>query len=123
MRLSDIKGARVLDVLADIAEPAIAIASDREAMAFFTGIKPAEGQTAEDAFAQRMREGAPALLKGHRDEVLRILAALDGVTPEEYEEGMTLASVLVDLVELLTDKDFAGFLSSQEPTQTDSGLQ
>lgn len=117
MRLSDVKGARVLEVLAEIAEPVISIASDKEATAFFTGIKPKKGQTQEEAFAQRMREGAPALLKGHGDDIVRILAALDGVEPSEYEDNMTLASVLEDLLELLTDRDFTSFLSSQEQTK------
>ena len=121
MRLSDIKGASVLDVLAEIADPVIEIAADKEAMAFFQASPPKEGQTAEQAFAERMGKAAPALLKGHQDAVIRVLAALDGTTPELYEEGMTMASVLLDLVELLTDRDFASFLSSQEPTQTDSG--
>ena len=115
--MSDIRGARVLEVLAEIAEPVISIASDKEATAFFTGIKPKKGQTQHEAFAERMRKGVPALLKGHRDDVVRILAALDGVDAKEYEESMTLASVMEDLLELLTDQEFASFLSSQEPTK------
>ena len=114
MRLSEIKGERVFDVLADITAPVIGIASDGEALAFFKPQPPEEGETPEEAFARRMKVAAPALLKGHRDEMVAILAALDGVTPEEYAEGMTLGGVLQDILELLTDKDFESFLSSQE---------
>lgn len=117
MRLSDVKGARVLDVLAEIADPAINIVTDKDATALFTGIKPKKGQTQHEAFAERMRKGVPALLRSHRDDVVRILAALDGVDAKEYEESMTLASVMEDLLELLTDQEFASFLSSQEPTR------
>lgn len=116
MRLSEIKGERVLDVIADIAPHVISIASDDEAKRFFKGVEPKEGQTPTEAFAERMRVGAPALLKSHREDVVAVLAALDGVTPDEYVEGMTLGSVLVDLFELLTDQAFEDFLSSQEPT-------
>ena len=116
MRLSEIRGERVLDVIADIAAPAISIASDKEAMAFFKPSQPKDGQTSQEAFAERMRAAAPALMKGHRDDFVAILAALDGVTVEEYVEGMTLGSVLVDVFELLTDEAFEDFLSSQEPT-------
>lgn len=115
MRLSDIRGERVLDVIADIAAPVISIASDKEAMAFFERRPPKEGQTAPEALAERMSEAAPVLMRGHRDDLVVILAALDGVTVEEYAEGMTLGSVLVDVFELLTDEAFEDFLSSQEP--------
>lgn len=114
MRLSDVKGERVLDVIAEIAVPAINIASDEDALRFFKAEKPEDGQTATEAFADRMKVAAPALMKAHRDDFVAILAALDGVTVEEYVEGMTLGSVLVDVFELLTDEAFEDFLSSQE---------
>lgn len=123
MRLSDIRGERVLDVIADIATPVISIASDEDALAFFKSQPPEEGQTPTEAFAERMKVAAPALMKSHRDDLVTILAALDGVTVEEYVEGMTLGSVLVDVFELLTDEAFEDFLSSQEPTQPPSGSQ
>lgn len=116
MRLSEIKGERVLDVIADIAAPVISIASDEDAMAFFKPQPPKEGQTPTEAFGERMKSAAPALMKSHRDDLIAILASLDGVTPGEYIEGMTLASVLVDVFELLTDEAFEDFLSSQEQT-------
>lgn len=117
MRLSDIRGERVLDVMADIAAPVINIASDKDAMLFFSPQPPKEGQTPHEALAERMKVAAPALLKAHRDEFIAILAALEGVSVEEYVEGMTLGSVLVDVFELLTDEAFDDFLSSQEPTK------
>lgn len=116
MKLSDIRGERVLDVIADIASPAISIASDKEAMKFFAAQPPETGQTPQEALAERMKVAAPALMKGHKDDFIAILAALDGVTVEEYVDGMTLGSVLVDVFELLTDEAFEDFLSSQEPT-------
>lgn len=117
MRLSEIRGERVLDVVADIAAPVITIAADEEALAFFKPQELREGETPQEALAARMKVAAPALLKTHRSDIVAILAALDGKTVEEYEEGMTLASVLVDLFELLTDEAFDDFLSSQEQTQ------
>lgn len=116
MRLSDIKGERVLDVIADIAVPAINIASDEDALSFFKAQPPKDGQTTSEAFADRMKVAAPALMKTHKDDFIAILAALDGKTVDEYVEGMTLSSVLVDVFELLTDEAFEDFLSSQEPT-------
>lgn len=117
MRLSDIRGERVLDVIADITAPVINIASDDEAARFFERKPPKEGQTPQEALAERMGEAAPALLRRHRDDLIAILATLDGVTVDEYVEGMTLGSVLVDVFELLTDEAFESFLSSQEQTE------
>lgn len=114
MRLSEIRGEHVLDVIADIATPVINIASDKEAMAFFERRAPKEGQTPYEALAERMKVAAPALMKTHRDDLVSILATLDGVTVEEYVESMTLGSVLVDVFELLTDEAFEDFLSSQQ---------
>lgn len=114
MRLSEIRGERVLDVIADITAPVINIASDEEAVAFFNPQPPKDGQTKTEAFAERMKVAAPALMKTHRDDLVSILATLDGVTVEEYVEGMTLGSVLVDVFELLTDEAFDDFLSSQQ---------
>lgn len=116
MRLSDIRGERVLDVIADIAEPAINIATDKEAMAFFRPQPPKDGQDPTEAFAERMKSAAPALMKSHRADLVAVLAALDGVTVAEYVEGMTLGSVLADVFELLTDEAFEDFLSSREQT-------
>ena len=117
MRLSDIRGERVLDVIADMAAPVINIASDKEAVAFFERRPPKEGQTPHEALAERMKVAAHVLMKGHRDDLVAILATLDGVTVEEYVEGMTLGSVLMDVFELLTDEAFEDFLSSQRPTE------
>ena len=114
MRLSEIRGERVLDVIADITAPVINIASDEEAAAFFNPQPPKDGQTKTEAFAERMKAAAPALMKTHRDDLISILATLDGVTVDEYVEGMTLGSVLVDVFELLTDEAFEDFLSSQQ---------
>ena len=114
MLLSEIKGERVLDVLADIAVPVINIASDEDALKFFKPQPPEEGQTPQAAFAERMKVAAPALLKTHRDDFIAILATLDGTTAEEYAEGMTILSVLKDVIELLTDEVFEDFLSSQQ---------
>lgn len=114
MRLSDIRGERVIDVIADIIEPVANIATDKEAMKLLGGVTPKEGQTAEDAVAERLKSTVPSLMRGHRDDLVRIFAALHGVGVEEYAESMTLSSVVGDVYDILTDQEFLGFLSSQK---------
>lgn len=108
MRLSDVKGERTLDVIAELVEPVANIASDKKVV---EALKSGNGEV-----AATMRSFVPALLKTHRKEVLLILATIKGVTVKEYTADMTMASVLADCYELLTDSEFLGFLSSPEQT-------
>lgn len=108
MRLSDVKGERTLDVIADLVDPVANIATDEKVLA---AIKGGKGDTAAS-----LKAVVPMLLKTHKEDVLAILAAIKGVTPKKYAADMTLASVLGDCYELLTDSEFLGFLSSQAPS-------
>lgn len=109
MRLSDIKGPRTLDVIADITAPIARIAADENAAALFAPQKAPKGVTPTQLFARRAEKAVPALLRDHHADVVAIIAAINGVKPEDYERDMTLASVLRDVTELLTDEAFLGF--------------
>ena len=84
MRLSDVRGDRTLDVIADLIDPISEIASDEEAVALFRREKVPEGVEPRDFFVKRARKAAPALLKGHKQQVIQILATIEGTDPEEY---------------------------------------
>lgn len=114
MKLSNVKGDRVLDVIADIIDPIANIAQDKDVAAMFKRKVVPDGMEARDFFAERMRKGMPALLKGHKRDIIAILAAIDGVTPEEYTDTLDLAKLFTDVMELMTDEAFIGFLSSQK---------
>ncbi|MBQ9041416.1 MAG: hypothetical protein IJ111_01210 [Eggerthellaceae bacterium] len=116
MRLSDIKGERTLEVIADLVDPIANIAMDEEAAAMFKGIKPADGESDNQAFVNRMRKAIPALLKTHKDDIVAILATVKGVSPDEFVAEMSLSSLIADVVELLSDEEFTSFLSSQQET-------
>lgn len=116
MRLSDIKGERVLDVIADLVDPIANIAQDKEALAFFKPEPPKKGQTASEAFAERMKKAVPVLLRTHKDDLVAILSTIKGVDRAEYVEQMTLANVVGDVFELLTDEEFLAFLPSSALT-------
>lgn len=114
MRLSDVRGERTLDVIADLINPIAEIASDEEAVALFRREKVPEGVEPRDFFVKRARKAAPALLKGHKQQVIQILAAIEGTDPEEYAESLNLAKILRDLRDLMTDEEFVAFLSPSE---------
>lgn len=114
MKLSEVKGDRVLDVIADVIDPIANIAQDKDVAAMFKREAVPEGMEAREFFAARMRAGMPALLKGHKSDIITILATIEGVAPEQYAASLNLAKLFTDVMELLTDDAFVNFLSSSE---------
>lgn len=121
MRLSDIKGERTLDVIADLIEPIANIASDEEAAKMFKREK-APGGIDPRAFAvERLKKGVPSLLKGHKKDVIVILATIEGIPPEEYVANMNLAKLAKDCFDLITDEEFSNLFISAMPGDMKSG--
>ena len=106
MRLSDIKGDRVFDVIADIIDPIANIASDETASAIFKREKLPEGMTAKAFLLERARKAVPALLKWHKSDIITVLATIEGVSADDYRASLTLAKLMQDTAELLTDEAF-----------------
>ncbi len=121
MRLSDIQGDRVFDVIADIIDPVANIAEDDDAASFFKREKLPDGVTAKDFLMQRARKTIPALLKGHKSDIIAILAAIGGVDANEYRNSLNLVKLMRDATELLTDEAFGElFISAQSETSSGS---
>lgn len=123
MRLSDIKGERTLEVIADIIDPIANIAEDEEASALFKREKLPEGMTAKKFLLQRARKSAPALLKGHKEDIISILAAIEGTTPDEYAGALNLVKLIKDTVDLLTDEAFGALFISAQSGDTSGSAQ
>lgn len=111
MRLSEIKGERVFDVIADIIEPACNIASDPVASRMFRGEKAPEGMEPKDFALQKAKEVIPHLMRTHRDDLVAILAAIEGKDPKEYVSELTMPALIKGVYEMMTDDDLLGFLS------------
>lgn len=114
MKLSDIKGDRVLDVIADVIDPIANMVQDKDVAAMFERKAVPEGMDARDFFAERMRKGMPVLLKGHKADIIAIMAAIEGVAPEQYAASLDLPKLFTDVMELVTDDALLDFLSSSE---------
>ena len=124
MRLSDIKGDRVFDVIADIIDPIANIASDETASALFKREKLPEGMTAKEFLLERARKAVPALLRGHKSDIIAILATIDDVSAGYYRSSLTLAKLIQDTYELLTDEAFGElFISAQSGTSSGSAQE
>ena len=124
MRLSDIQGERVFDVIADIIDPVANIAEDDAASALFKREKLPEGMTAKEFMTQRARKALPALLKGHKGDIIAILASIEGVSEEQYKSELNLVKLMQDATELLTDEEFGAlFLSAQSGKSSGSAQE
>lgn len=114
MRLSDVKGERVFDAIADIIKPIANIAQDESAAALFKREKVPDGMTAKAFLTARLKKVVPALLKEHKEDLIAILAAIEGETAEEYAGTLTLAKLISDVTELLTDDAFKELFTSAQ---------
>ena len=124
MRFSDIKGDRVFDVIADIIDPIANIASDETASALFKREKLPEGMTAKSFLLERARKAVPALLKGHKIDIITVLSTIEGVSADDYRSSLTLAKLMQDTAELLTDEAFGElFISAQSGTSSGSAQE
>ena len=124
MRLSDIKGERVFDVIADLIDPVANIAQDETASALFKREKLPEGMTAKAFLLKRARTAIPALLKGHKGDIIAILATIEGSPAEKYKADLSLAKLMKDATELLTDEAFGElFISAQSENSSGSAQE
>lgn len=112
MRLSEVKGERVFDVMADLIEPLCKIATDKQVKALFKQRVCPKGMEPRDFMLKRIQQAGPKIIKAHKDDVIDVLCIIGGLDRAEYVEGMTLMSLWADVMDLLSDEDFVSFLAS-----------
>nr|DAN07693.1 MAG TPA: hypothetical protein [Caudoviricetes sp.] len=124
MKLSDIQGERVFDVIADIIDPIANIAEDDAASALFKREKLPEGMTAKAFLIKRARKSLPALFKGHKGDIIAILSAIGGVSEEQYKSELNPIKLMQDATELLSDEAFGVlFISAQSGKSSGSAQE
>lgn len=104
MRLSDFKDEKAIEVVADLLEPIFNIVSN------------AENAKAKD---DGMIKFAGAMLKNSAKDVMSMLAILDDKEPSEYH--CNAASVMRDVVNMLSDPELMQLFGLQRQTQTSAG--
>lgn len=114
MKLSDIKGADVFDVIADCIVPITNIAADEKAMALFKKQVVPEGTDVRAVAIKRLAAGVPPLMRDHKDDLVAILAAVNLTPVDEYAKELTLGKLITDLADLIGDPMFADFFTSAE---------
>lgn len=122
MRLSDIKGERVLDVVADLIEPLCNIAETEEVKKLFTRDVVQDEKAAQELVLKKLRSYAPALIRSCKKDIIAVLAILDDKNPVEYENELTAFTLMRDLTTFLNDPVLMSlFLSAQRAGENSSG--
>lgn len=108
MKLSELKGERAVEVIADLIAPIANIASDQKSLQLFRNTRH-EGESDEDFGKREITEKFPALLRTHKGDVLEILRAMTGSEPKD----LSVVDIIKGVIELANDKDFVSlFLSA-----------
>ena len=97
MKLSEIKGEKALDVLADLIEPASEIFADVKVLQAYKGGN-------KGSFVQ-------SIIRNHKKAIIEIFAILDGENPATYE--ISLLSIPAKLLEILNDPELASLFGLQ----------
>lgn len=100
-KLSEYKDGDALDLLADIMEPAVEIMADEEFKA---------------AFEQNRVKAASVAIKRHKNEVMEILARMDGVPVEDFH--CNILTLPGRIIEILSDEELLAFFTEQAQTTT-----
>ena len=100
MRLSDIKGEKALDVLADILEPIQTIMADETAKNLLKGGSAGAVKTCQ------------YLLKEHKKEVIEIMAITELTSVEEFTEKLSVITLPVKVLEILNDPELQTLFTS-----------
>ena len=99
MKLSDIKGERAVEVIADLIESIANIASDKECADLFS-VKPVSGEDKKVTARKHLVKKVPTLLKSHKRDVIKIIATLDGKSVDD----MNLFSITAALIGFVQDE-------------------
>jgi len=107
MKLSEIRGERAIEVIADLIEPIADIASDPKCANLFQG-EVKKGETVREAGLRNLKAKVPYLLRTHKHNVIAILAALND-TPAE---SLNLFSITKGIVDMFSDKELIELFTS-----------
>lgn len=107
MKLSELKGERAIEVIADIIEPVSRIAGDPKTTDLFRA-KRREGETDRQMTARNLIEKVPNLLRTHKRDVLAVICAVNGRNPDD----LSLAEIMAGAIELGHDEDFLSLFMS-----------
>ncbi len=121
MKLSEIKGERTLDVIAELIDPIANIAEDEAVRNMVKREKAPKGTDPTSFLIRRLKKGIPSLIKNHKTDLVSILSTINGVSVEEYTKNLGILTLTRDVWDLITDSEFLGLFTSAQSEETSSG--
>ena len=101
MRISDYHGEEALDLFADLMFPASEILADKEVVSL--------------ARSGQVFRSVQKAIKGHKKEVIEILARIEGVEPDEYAKTLNPFTLPKVVLENLNDAQENGLVDGLFP--------
>lgn len=117
MKLSEIKGERAIEVIADLIEPIAKITEDKDAAKLFMRERLPKGMTVRKFLLKRIRTSVPLLLRKHKGELIEIMATLEGVEKETYAEALSVPKLISDIFSLLNDSELLSLFGLAQTTE------
>ena len=99
-KLSDFRDEEALDVLAELIDPVVDIASDKEIQKAF-----------EAGSEATMADVVKLIIKGHKRAVMAVMAVLEGVPLEQFH--CNLLTLPSQVMQIMNDSDLKAFFTSQ----------
>ena len=110
MKLSEFKGERAIEVIADLIEPIANIAADQKNLQLFVNEKR-EGETDAEFGVREVKEKIPKLLKTHKKDIITILSVLN----EKDANDFNMIDIIKGTTDLINDEEFKRlFLSAND---------
>lgn len=123
MKLSEIKGERAIEVIADLIEPIADIASDPKCANLFRG-EVKKGETPREAGLRNLKSKIPYLLREHKKSIIKVLSILNDLPAE----SLNMFSILKGVLDMFNDKELIELFTSaaqnvEETPPTDTSNQ
>jgi hypothetical protein len=108
MKLSEVKGEKALDMLADLIEPIMEIIEDKEVSKI---LKSRYNKDKADSTKIILGRAVSAAIKNHKKAVITILATLDDIPVDQYE--CNLLSLPKKMMDIINDPAIFDLFTSQ----------
>ena len=117
-----LEGERALEFAVAAIDPICNIAKDDAAADIFYGHELPEGTDAEEFLIKCLRKSIPMLIKKHKDDLIAIICANQGITPEEYASGeVIMLKLAADITQMISDASFRSFFAFAQPRRKRHG--
>lgn len=112
MKLSELKGEKAIEVIADLIDPVAKIASDPKFAGLFKA-RRIEGESDRQMTIRNLTEKLPELIRSHKRDVLSIICTVNGKNPDE----LSINEIIGGAIQLGHDEDFLSLFLSAVNTE------